>query len=134
MTPAGRANRSGAGRLPRAMKLPWWLPLGHVPEIGAAELAELLRGRSAPQLLDIRTPSEFAAGRIGGARNVPLTTLPSRLAALGLDPARPVVAICLSAHRSAPAVRLLGERGYQASQLAGGMIAWRAAGLPEIGG
>ncbi len=116
------------------MKLPWWLPFGRVPEIGAAELSELLGGRSAPQLLDIRTPSEFAAGRIRGARNVPLTTLPSRLDALGLDRARPVVAICLSAHRSAPAVRLLAERGFQASQLAGGMIAWRAAGLPEIGG
>lgn len=133
MTLAG-ANRSGAGRLPRAMKLPWWFPFGRVPKIGATELAELLGGRAAPQLLDIRTPSEFAAGRIRGARNVPLTTLPSHLDTLGLDRARPVVAICLSAHRSAPAVWLLAERGFEASQLAGGMIAWRAAGLPEIGG
>lgn len=127
-------NRSAAGRLIRAMKLPWWLPFGRVPEVGAAELAELLRGRAAPQLLDIRTPAEFAAGRIRGARNVPLTTLPSRLGSLALDPSRPVVAVCLSAHRSAPAVRLLGEHGFQASQLAGGMLAWRAAGLPEIRG
>lgn len=116
------------------MKLPWWLPFGAVPEIGAAELAGLLRGRDAPQLLDIRTPAEFAGGRIRGARNVPLTALSSRLASLELDPARPVVAICLSAHRSAPAVRLLGDRGFKASQLAGGMIAWRAAGLPELRG
>ena len=113
------------------MKLPWWFPVGRVPEIGASELAEQLRARPAPQLIDIRTPAEFTAGRIRGAVNVPLTALPSRLDALGLDPARPVVAICLSAHRSAPAVRLLGERGFQAVQLAGGMIAWRAAGLPE---
>lgn len=116
------------------MKLPWWLPFGRVPEIGAAELADLLRGRPAPQLLDIRTPPEFAAGRIRGAVNVPLTILPSRLDALDLDRSRTVVAVCLSAHRSAPAVRLLGERGFQAVQLAGGMIAWRAAGLPEIRG
>lgn len=116
------------------MKLPWWLPVGNVPEIGASELAELLRGASAPQLLDVRTPAEFQGGRITGAVSVPLTSLPSRLDALGLDPARPVVAVCLSAHRSVPAVRLLRERGFEAVQLAGGMIAWRAAGLPEISG
>ncbi len=114
------------------MKMPWWLPVGRVPEIRAGELAEVLGGRPAPQLLDVRTPAEFAAGRIRGALSVPIASLPSRLDALGLDPARPVVAVCLSAHRSIPAVRLLAERGFQAVQLAGGMIAWRAAGLPEI--
>lgn len=113
------------------MKLPWWLPFGRVPEIDAGQLADQLRGHRPPQLLDIRTAQEFAGGRIRGAVNVPLGALPSRLEALGLDRSRPVVAVCLSAHRSAPAVRLLGERGFQAMQLAGGMIAWRAAGLPE---
>lgn len=116
------------------MKLPWWLPVGHVPEIGPSELADRLGGRPEPQLLDVRTPAEFQGGRIRGAVNVPLTSLPARLDALGLDPARPVVAVCLSAHRSVPAVRLLAERGFQAVQLSGGMIAWRAAGLPEITG
>jgi rhodanese-related sulfurtransferase len=29
------------------------------------------------------------------------------------------------------AVRLLQRHGFDATQLAGGMIAWRAAGLPE---
>ena len=39
--------------------------------------------------------------------------------------------VCLTAHRSVPAVRLLRERGFDAVQLSGGMIAWRAARLPE---
>jgi rhodanese-related sulfurtransferase len=43
-----------------------------------------------------------------------------------------VVAICLSAHRSPPAVRLLSRAGYDARQLEGGMLAWRAAGLPVV--
>lgn len=116
------------------MKLPWWFPLGRVAEVDAADLARQLTGRPAPQLVDVRTPGEFASGRIRGSVNVPLTSLPSRLDALGLDPARPVVAVCLSAHRSPPAVRLLASRGFQASQLAGGMLAWRAAGLPEVQG
>jgi rhodanese-related sulfurtransferase len=79
----------------------------------------------------VRTPQEFAAGHIEGAISVPVTALASRLARLGLDPSRPVVAICLSAHRSIPAVRLLRGQGLEAQQLAGGMLAWRAAGLPE---
>ena len=38
---------------------------------------------------------------------------------------RPVVAICLSAHRSIPAARLLRAHGFpDAAQLAGGMLAW----------
>jgi rhodanese-related sulfurtransferase len=42
-----------------------------------------------------------------------------------------VVAICLTAHRSIPAVRLLRARGFEAAQLAGGMLAWRVAGFGE---
>jgi rhodanese-related sulfurtransferase len=64
---------------------------------------------------------------------VPITEVRDRLGALPLDAARPVVAICLSAHRSIPAVRLLQQGGYDAAQLAGGMLAWRAAGLAETG-
>jgi hypothetical protein len=54
-------------------------------------------------------------------------------ATLGLDPSRPVVAICLTAHRSIPAVRLLRNRGFDAAQLAGGMRAWRARISPKRG-
>jgi rhodanese-related sulfurtransferase len=114
------------------MKLPWWFPFGHVPEIPPAELSGRLGKKPWPQLVDVRTPAEYAAGHIRGAVNVPIGSLRSRLPALRLDPARPVVAICLSAHRSRPAVRLMVERGLEAVQLAGGMLAWRAARLPEV--
>lgn len=82
-------------------------------------------------MLDVRTPAEFVRGHVRGAVNVPVTSLRSRLASLDLDRARPVIAVCLTAHRSIPATRLLRERGFDAVQLAGGMLAWRAAGLPE---
>jgi rhodanese-related sulfurtransferase len=113
------------------MKLPWWLPFGRVPEIAPDELVRQLTGRSRPQLVDVRSPAEFAAGHIDGAVNVPVTSLPAGLPSARLDPARPVIAICLTAHRSRPAVRLLRERGFSAAQLRGGMLAWRAGRLPE---
>jgi rhodanese-related sulfurtransferase len=114
------------------MRLPWWLPFGRVPEIDPAALQAALRSKAPPQLVDVRTDIEFRNGHLRGAVSVPISTLPARLVSLGLDPARPVVAICLSAHRSIPAVRLLRGRGFEASQLAGGMLAWRRAGLPEV--
>jgi rhodanese-related sulfurtransferase len=113
------------------MKLPWWLPFGRVPELGPPALAERLEREPRPHLLDVRTRAEFQGGHIMGAVNVPVTALAAKVGSLKLDPTRPVVAICLSGHRSVPAVRLLRRRGYDAIQLAGGMLAWRAQELPE---
>ena len=114
------------------MTVPWWLPFGRVPEVRPAELAGEMAGAASPVLLDVRTAGEFAAGHIAGAINVPVTSLSGRLPSLGDLDGRPVVAICLSAHRSPPAVRLLRRAGIEARQLAGGMIAWRMAGLPVV--
>ena len=116
------------------MELPWWLPFGRVPEIAPADLVERLRRRPWPQLLDVRSAAEFASGHVRGAVNVPVTELRSRIDSLRLDPGRPVVAVCLTAHRSVPAVRLLRQGGFEAFQLAGGMRAWRAERLPETRG
>jgi rhodanese-related sulfurtransferase len=113
------------------MRLPWWLPFGPVPEVPAPALSRELGQDAPPQLVDVRTAREFASGHIEGSVNVPVIELAGRLPGLALDPSRPVVAICLTAHRSIPAVRLLRGYGLDARQLAGGMLAWRARGLPE---
>jgi rhodanese-related sulfurtransferase len=113
------------------MDWPWWVPFGRVEEIAPRELASMLRGRERPQILDVRTRAEFEAGHVPGALHVPVSALPARLPSLGLDPGRTTVAICLTAHRSIPAVRLLRRHGHAAVQLAGGMIAWRSGGHPE---
>ena len=64
---------------------------------------------------------------------MPIDELDARVANLRLDGAHPIVAICRSAHRSVPAVRLLQEHGLtQACQLQGGMLAWLQAGLPVV--
>ncbi len=94
-----------------------------------------LSGDPRPQLLDVRTLVEWRVSRIEGAISAPITSLPARLAGLDLDPDGLVVAVCLSAHRSIPAVRLLREAGFaDACQLQGGMRAWWKAGLPTVGG
>ncbi len=111
--------------------VPWWLPFGRVPEVPATRLAKALAAVPPPQLVDVRTEAEFRGGHVPGAISAPITSLGRVLPGLGLDPARKVVAICLTAHRSIPAARLLMRHGFDAAQLAGGMLAWRAAGFPE---
>ncbi len=114
-------------RLKRAL---WWLPFGRVPEMPAAELHRQLQ-TDPPRIIDVRTVTEYRRSRISGAESVPITELRKRLPTLGLDPNRPVVTVCLSAHRSIPAVRLLQAHGFpHVRQLAGGMLSWWRAELP----
>ena len=111
--------------------MPWWWPFGQVPEVTTAELSRQLRSSKPPQLLDVRSAVEHAQGHIPGVKLVPLPELSQRLANLGLDPRRPVVALCKSGNRSRLAVRLLRRAGFEAKQLAGGMDAWRREGGKE---
>ncbi len=115
------------------MNVPWWFPFGRVEEISPRDLDATLRNDGAAlQLLDVRSAVEFSESHIAGAQSVPITALRQRLAGLGLDPAQPVIAICLSGHRSVPAYRLLKRAGYaQVYSLGGGMLAWWAARLPS---
>jgi rhodanese-related sulfurtransferase len=108
-----------------------WLPFGKVPEV-SAEALEQLRQTAGVQLLDVRTLEEWRRSHIPGSINLPITQCTrDHIAALNLDPGRPIVAICLSAHRSRPAVRQLRSMGFvQASQLQGGMLRWWQLELP----
>lgn len=71
------------------------------------------------RLLDVRLPSEFERGHWPGATNVPLGRL--RTLAAGLDPAREYWVYCDTGRRSASAVFLLGERGFDARLVRGGI-------------
>ena len=76
-----------------------------------------------PQLLDVRTPGEFALFHIPGAINRP-DALAVPTAALGLDPARPVTVVCMTGHRSPFVARKLAKEGFVASNLTWGMLGW----------
>lgn len=99
-----------------------------VPEVDAAE-AHALVGAGA-LLLDVREPDEWQAGHAPGALHVPLGLLDLRRDAVA--PGARVVAVCRSGGRSAKATELLRAWGFDAVNLAGGMQAWAAAGLPVV--
>jgi rhodanese-related sulfurtransferase len=80
------------------------------------------------QLIDVRQPREYEAGRIAGARLIELGELSAQ--AGSIDPARPVVFYCRSGARSAMATEAFRQAGFDAHNMAGGLLDWQAAGLP----
>lgn len=84
--------------------------------------------RDEVQIVDVREADEWAAGRIDGARHIPLSELPARLGELARD--RPVVAVCRSGNRSGRAADYLSRTGLSAHNMDGGMKRWAREGLP----
>jgi rhodanese-related sulfurtransferase len=96
------------------------------PAVDAAEGNRMVDAGAL--LLDVREPGEWAAGHDPRAVLVPLGQLSARVAELPAD--RAIVVICRSGRRSDVAAGHLRQRGLDAVNLAGGMQAWHAAGLP----
>ena len=79
-------------------------------------------------LLDVRELHEWAAGHAPHAVHLPLSELhPDRLPL-----ASTLMVVCRSGGRSQRAVGALLKAGYQAVNVAGGMSAWEASGLPLV--
>lgn len=95
-----------------------------------ADLARRLEEPNPPLVVDVRTPEEYAGdGHIAGSRLLPLSTLLQRRNEL--PPDRPIVFVCRSGSRSHVACEQLARLGFTNTiNLAGGMLAWRQAGLP----
>ncbi len=96
-------------------------------ELTPHEAAEMLRAGNA-QLIDVREPDEHEAGRIAGDRLITLGELSG--AAAAIDREVPVIFYCRSGGRSAMATEAFSGAGYDAHNLAGGLEAWAAGGLP----
>jgi rhodanese-related sulfurtransferase len=95
-------------------------------EISREELQKLLD--EGAQLIDVRAEHEWEAGRIVGAKHVPLANLSER--AGEIDEERPVVLYCRGGNRSTMAAEALTDAGYDAAKLSEGIVGWAEAGLP----
>ena len=88
---------------------------------------------TAPLLVDVREPGEFAQFRAAGAALLPLSVFQLRYTQLPQD--RPLLLICASGQRSLAAGEFLAQRGYpDVANVEGGSIAWLRAGLPTRSG
>ena len=74
------------------------------------------------QVIDVREPYEWEAGRIDGALHIELQQLAASAAKIDTD--RPVIFYCLSGSRSAMAAQAFRGVGIDAYSMAGGMQRW----------
>ena len=99
------------------------------PELGPDEV-QALREAGAALLIDVRQGYERDAARIADDRHVEMTELTARADSIPRD--RTVVFYCRSGNRSGMAAEAFRAAGWDAHNLAGGMIAWIDRGLPTV--
>ncbi|MBI4569019.1 MAG: sulfurtransferase [Planctomycetes bacterium] len=103
-----------------------------VPECTVREVADRLKKGRRFLLIDTREEGEWAAGRAKGAIHIGKGVIERDIEAAVPDKNAEIVLYCGGGFRSALAADALLRMGYtNVLSMAGGIRAWREAGLPE---
>jgi molybdopterin/thiamine biosynthesis adenylyltransferase/rhodanese-related sulfurtransferase len=100
------------------------------PEISVEELKDKLDKKEKFVLLDVREPHEYEIAKIEGSTLVPLGTIPQKLAEF--KKGERYIVHCKMGGRSAKAVKLMRDAGYDATNVAGGINAWAERIDPSV--
>ena len=92
-----------------------------LPSVGPGEIPP------GATLLDVREDDEWVAGHAPDAVHLPMSQLVARIDEV---PAGPVAVVCKVGGRSAQVTAYLVQRGHDAVNVSGGMLAWEAQGRP----
>ncbi len=99
-------------------------------EVTVQELKEMMDRNDEFQLIDVREPFEYEVSNLNGV-NIPLAGIV--IEADKLDRDKPVIIQCRSGKRSAQAVMLLEQQGFDnLANLKGGILAWKDEIDPEL--
>jgi rhodanese-related sulfurtransferase len=98
------------------------------PALSTLQATQLINSRNAV-VVDVRPPEEFAKGSLPGARNLPEDKIGERMRDLKKD--KPLIVVCATGNRAGRIAAQLRAGGFgEVYVLAGGLAAWREAGLP----
>jgi rhodanese-related sulfurtransferase len=82
-------------------------------------------------VVDVSEATEFAGGHIVGSKNLPSGELEAKLESTVKNKALPLILVCPTGARAGRQVAAAKKLGYANAQaLAGGLKAWKEAGLP----
>ena len=112
-------------------------PFANTNTISPADLRTRIEGGEKVEMLDVRTPGEYAAVHVTEARLIPLDCLnPHRaIAERHLGAKEPLYVLCQTGGRAAEAVRQFHSAGFpQAVLVTGGTDGCVQAGLPVVHG
>ncbi|MCU6497965.1 rhodanese-like domain-containing protein [Rugamonas sp. A1-17] len=108
-----------------------WPVLTQRGKRASAQEVTLLINRSKATVVDVREATEFAAGHLPDAKNIPLGELSTRIGELDKFKSKSVVLVCQSGARANSAAGVLAKAGFaDVVNLDGGIAAWQKAGLP----
>lgn len=93
-----------------------------VPEIPPAEFVSRRNRGENLTLLDVREAWELGIVSVPGSVHIPMNEVPGRLHEL--DRNIETVVLCRSGRRSLEVAKLLQQHGFNAVNLAGGILAW----------
>ncbi|MDR0578588.1 MAG: rhodanese-like domain-containing protein [Candidatus Accumulibacter sp.] len=93
--------------------------------------ATLLINRENARIIDVRAADEYADGHLPEARNVPVEQIGALAEELEKLRDTQLILVCRNGTRSAGVRKQLEKMGFaRVGSLAGGIVGWRAAGLP----
>ena len=99
-------------------------------DISPAELIQRQQAGENPIIIDVRETWEHEEGRIVGAQNIPLNSLPDKLDDIDEWKNQEVIVHCKGGGRSASAKAYLTQQGFtNVRNLEGGFQAYTAAGI-----
>ena len=108
------------------------------PEITAEELISTIESGDDIQVLDVREPHRLASGHIDLLPDDRFFNMPGSkvmalqdVADIGIVKDRPVAVVCGHGNSSKNITLFLGQRGYDARSVHGGMAAWMMSGYPR---
>ncbi|RPF51156.1 rhodanese-like domain-containing protein [Aquisalibacillus elongatus] len=90
--------------------------------IDAKTVAEKLENGKELNIIDVRETDEVAEGKIPGAKNIPLGLIEFR--ENELDQGKEYIMVCRSGGRSGKATQYLEGRGFDVTNMTGGMLDW----------
>jgi rhodanese-related sulfurtransferase len=106
-------------------------PAGAAASVPTVDVKQAFaRSKRGAQLVDVRSAREFAhSGHPRGARSVPAQLIKQDQTGLARDDE--LLVICLSGHRSPRQAKALAGMGFtNVTNVHGGLMAWKKAGLP----
>ena len=89
------------------------------------EVENLLKEKSAIDIIDVRETAEVLAGKIPNAVNIPLGLLEFKMQ--DLDKSKEYIMVCRSGGRSSKAATLLEDHGFKVVNMTGGMLEWNGS-------
>jgi rhodanese-related sulfurtransferase len=113
--------------------LMWPMVKSNVLSAGALSpnAAVQLINREKAVVIDVSEAEEFATGHVGGAKNIPVNDIETKLDKAVKNKALPLILVCATGARASRVQAVAKKLGFDNTHvLAGGLKAWRDANLP----